>query len=684
MGLPLTAKPPWLVLLISVSVSFFAAYVTEQQARKTGQARFERYVEKLTYDIVHQLDTYSSLLRAGVGIFYASETVSRSEWGLFVGTLEVDRFYPGVQGIGYAAYLRPEDKAPFEAAISAEGFERFSVSPAGEREFYVPVTYLEPFTWRNQRAFGYDMFSEPARRKALERARDTGEASITGHVTLVQETEENVQAGFLMYVPVYQGKANPGTRNLRRDSIQGYVYAPFRMGRLLEAITKGGPKYLYFRITDGGLDGQTLYDSDPRNELDVGEYEATLPMEFGGREWTMLVRSTAMFDAAQSDNSTYWVLTAGLLDSFLLFAIVLGLVNNRRAAQQYSARMEHQLAVSEKFRQMADVAPTGLVAVDPLGNIELCNQRAVAMLGGREEDIVHHPIASFIPNQTPVRAAETARMVTCRSLTGIETPVELSQREAVLNGLTFMVYSLVDMTERKRQEDLLWRKTRELEQFVYAVSHDLKSPLVAITGLAEMLSQQPALLDDQENLHLLQRITANSRQMEQLLKDLLALSRVSHQSLALEFIELDALFEELRVRFWHAFEAEGALLEFERSGRGFWGHQTLILQLFSNLLGNALNYRDRQRQLKVKVTCKVARTGRVSMAVSDNGVGIDSEWQQKVFQLFTRRDSLNSSGSGLGLSICQAVVERHQGRIWLDSEVDVGTTFFVEIPSLKE
>ncbi|UTA47517.1 CHASE domain-containing protein [Simiduia sp. 21SJ11W-1] len=683
MGLPLSAKPAWLVLLISISVSFFAAYVTDQQARKTGQAQFERQVELLRLDIQHQLLIYSGLLRAGVGLFYASENVTRSEWRLFVGTLALDRHYPGIQGIGYAAYLARDDKPAFEAAITAEGFARFAIAPAGQRAFYTPVTYLEPFTWRNQRAFGYDMFSEPVRREAIARARDTGQASVSGHVTLVQETDEDVQAGFLMYVPVYRTREDPGSQVLRAQSIQGFVYAPFRMGRLLAAITEGKPNTLHFRITDQPS-GALLYDSSPGMSSAPGRYTAAVTMEMGGRAWRLDVQATPLFDGQQRDYGAAWVLAAGLVGSLLLFIIALTLAGHRRAAQAHADRMARQLALSEKFRHMADAAPTALVVVDPGGRIELCNQQAVALLGGPESALLQRPMDEFLPAKAAQLIGQQGQVVNCRSLEGVQCPVELSQRQAPLNGLIYTVYALVDVTERKRQEDLLRRKTRDLEQFVYAVSHDLKSPLVAITGLSEVLALQPAVADDPEARQLLGRITANSRQMEQLLQDLLALSRVSHQVLPLEYIDWASLLDDVQATHKAAFDAVGARLQLEALGDGFWGLRTLIMQLFNNLLQNAINYRDIDRPLKVTVACTTNHRGQTSIQVSDNGIGIETEWQEKVFQLFMRRDSRKTPGSGLGLAICEAVVERHQGRIWLESTLGEGTRFYIELPNLKE
>ena len=119
------------------------------------------------------------------------------------------RAIPGIQGMGYALFVAPEEKEAHIESVRAEGFPEYTIRPEGEREMYTSIIYLEPFDERNRQAFGYDMFSNDVRRTAMEQARDTGQPKMTGRITLVQEIDEDVQAGFLIYVPYYRN----GTTN---------------------------------------------------------------------------------------------------------------------------------------------------------------------------------------------------------------------------------------------------------------------------------------------------------------------------------------------------------------------------------------------------------------------------------------------------------------------------------------
>lgn len=697
-GMLLTSKPPWLVLVISLSISFFAAYITDLQVKETGNERFKRQTAALNYDIYHRLETYQSLLRAGVGMMNASGAVSRDEWYRYVATLEVDRLFQGVQGIGYSQYFSHNEKASYVESIRNEGFPDFTLRPEGERAFYSPVTYLEPFDWRNQRAFGYDMFSEPVRRAAMERARDTGELSISGIVILVQETEEDVQQGFLMYLPVYKTGLIPDSIAQRQKQLRGFVYAPFRINKLLSDISIKAGDALKFTILDEDSGSKVLFTSDPDNAAQDGQFRRTISMPFGGRTWRLEMISSQKYDAEQGDGSAVIVLAVGLVGSLILFVMTVILYFHKRTAQGHAQLLAEQLHISKKFQRMADFAPTALVTVDEEGMVDLYNQEALRLFGYSKEELQGCSVEQLVPQRfrgehpayranylkkPEQRAMGSGRDLYCQTKNGVELPVEIAIMPAQLNRSGYTVCSIVDISERKRQEDLLLRKSQELEQFVYAVSHDLKSPLVAISGLAEMASQDVASENFSTISTYLNRVIANTKQMEILLNDLLELSRVAYKKLDIDKIYVNEFVDELRVLHEESVLSVGGDFKVVGVGKCFFAHKTLLHQLFSNLIGNAIKYRDVARPLCVNVLVSVDDSGDMRAAVTDNGVGIEPSWQTRVFDLFVRKDSTDKTGSGVGLSICKAVVDRHGGKLGLDSELGQGSKFTIYIPSKK-
>ncbi|MBS4099087.1 MAG: CHASE domain-containing protein, partial [Sulfuricella sp.] len=207
---------PWLVLLAGLAVTFMVYRSNQTDTRRALETEFAHRVNQLSGSIEVRLRGYEQVLRGAAGLFAASVSVERHEFRDYVAALNLEKHYPGIQGVGYARLVRPHDLATHVAAIRKEGFPDYAVRPDGERETYTPVIYIEPFSGRNLRAFGYDMFSEPVRRAALERARDEGNTAISGKLKLLQEIDRDVQAGFIMYLPVYRNGLPHATPAERR------------------------------------------------------------------------------------------------------------------------------------------------------------------------------------------------------------------------------------------------------------------------------------------------------------------------------------------------------------------------------------------------------------------------------------------------------------------------------------
>jgi hypothetical protein len=159
--------------------------------------------------------------------------------------------------------LRPGERAAHEAAVRAEGFPDYAISPPGERDPLSSIVFLEPFSGRNLRAFGYDMYSEPVRREAMERARDSGEQALSGKLVLVQETDVDVQAGFMIYEPVYRRGMPLNTVDERRAALRGFVYAPLRAGDLMRRLFRVPATEIEVELFDGQpAPGNLLFSSE--------------------------------------------------------------------------------------------------------------------------------------------------------------------------------------------------------------------------------------------------------------------------------------------------------------------------------------------------------------------------------------------------------------------------------------
>lgn len=262
-----------------------------------------------------------------------------------------------------------------------------------------------------------------------------------------------------------------------------------------------------------------------------------------------------------------------------------------------------------------------------------------------------------------------------------------------------------DITQRKADEaslkqfaDDLAEKNKELETIVYTVSHDLRSPLVNVQGFSRQLNracdkirtglaaasaggapmtemQQPLDVTIPQALHF---INAGVSKMDQLLNGLLRYSRYGRVSLNILPLDMQKLIGDVIAAIKFQLDEAKAHVEVAPLPP-CWGDLVQTSQVFANLLDNALKYRSPDRPLRVRITAQLGETHAV-YAVADNGIGIASQHQAKVFEIFHRLDPQHSPGEGLGLTIAQRVLERQKGKIWVESTEGQGSTFFVSLP----
>ena len=192
------------ILLASLIITALASRFTKSEVDAVAKREFDFVCNEILAKIQDRLKVHEQILRSGAAFYEASENVTRAEWHCFTERQKLDQQLPGVQGIGFALLIPRQQLARHVQDIRAEGFPEYHVRPEGQRETYSSIIYLEPFADRNIRAFGYDMLTESIRREAMERARDQDAAALSGKVVLVQETNKDVQAGTLMYMPVYR------------------------------------------------------------------------------------------------------------------------------------------------------------------------------------------------------------------------------------------------------------------------------------------------------------------------------------------------------------------------------------------------------------------------------------------------------------------------------------------------
>lgn len=357
----------WVILFISITLTITAYFVSKYYAKERAWDQFYFRSLEIEQAVRDRLYIYEEMLWSGVGFIYASDQIDRKNFAQFVKTLDINKRWPGIQGFGYSVPVLPEEKEAHINGVRGEGFADFKIYPEGKRDLYSSIIYLEPFDWRNQRAFGYDMWSNPTRREAMKRARDNGEAATSGIITLVQETDKNIQPGFLMYLPVYKTKYIPETLAERRNQFQGWIYAPFRAEDLMNGILRNHRPDLEFEIFDGEkMSAETLlYDSNKFFHLNDAAhdpvFERTMKVKLQGRYWTIYFHTNTNFYNDINDNQPLFIAIAGGIVDLLLFYVIYAMyfINQRarRIAESMTREVENSKEVLKETvkRRTADL-----------------------------------------------------------------------------------------------------------------------------------------------------------------------------------------------------------------------------------------------------------------------------------------------------------------------------------------
>ena len=256
-----------------------------------------------------------------------------------------------------------------------------------------------------------------------------------------------------------------------------------------------------------------------------------------------------------------------------------------------------------------------------------------------------------------------------------------------------------DITELMHYTDVLVEKNKELENYVYVTSHDLRSPLVNIQGFSSRLKRHTDKIGeltvacemdqhtreslteiiDQKIPHTLEYIFNSVGKMEKMLNSLLHISRTGRLAMNVQPVKMHALISKVIHTVEYQMQELGAKLDIEQLP-DCYGDESLLNQLFSNIITNAIKYRDEERTLKLSIS-GVSRYKKVLYRIMDNGIGIPAEHLKKIWYVFYRVDNKRVQGDGIGLSVVKRIVEKHHGKIWVESTERYGTTFFIELPA---
>lgn len=354
----------------------------------------------------------------------------------------------------------------------------------------------------------------------------------------------------------------------------------------------------------------------------------------------------------------------------------------------------------DRLRLVIEAAPSGMLMVEKAGKIVLVNSQIERLFGYNRSELLGQPVEILVPvpsrdkhpgfRESFFAVPEARAMGVGRDLYGLrkdgtQVPVEIGLNPLVSQGESFVLASVVDISERKRTEQTirekvieLQRSNEDLQQFAYVCSHDLQEPLRVIANYTQLLAKRyQGSLDDKGNQFIGFIVDATKR-MQGLINDLLLYSRVQTRQQEFQDTNCEDAISAALSNLKMAIQESNAYVEYGKMPT-IKGDVLQLTQLFQNLIGNAIKFRSEERP-HVQIAAQ-NESGRWRFSVRDNGLGLDMKYADRIFVIFQRLHSKEAyPGSGIGLAICKKIVERHGGSIWAESEPGKGTTFVFELP----
>jgi len=365
-------------------------------------------------------------------------------------------------------------------------------------------------------------------------------------------------------------------------------------------------------------------------------------------------------------------------------------------------RAEEALLVSEaRYRALYRDNPTMIFTLDDRGTILSVNPFGAGQLGYETAELEGRPVAEVIHEEDRSAMAEQIRVCLLnpgrpyrskfrkvRKDGGTLWVEEIAQAVCDLNGALNVLVVCQDITERKRTEERitrimadLARSNKDLEQFAYAISHDLQAPLRSMSGFAQLLLGNYRDRLDEEAGKYMDFIVRGAERMQKMIDDILAYSRVGTRGAEFSTVDFEAVLSQAAENLRSSIEESGAVITRDPLPNAK-ADQSQMIMLLQNLLSNAIKFVVETPRVHVSAARKGAEW---VFSVRDNGIGIAPEQFGRLFILFQRLHTTEEyPGTGIGLAICKRIVERHGGRIWVESGPGRGSTFFFSLPERKD
>jgi len=458
------------VLATGCGLSIAAWRYSLHTEHEANRIRFERRVDDAAGALQQRLDDAVRLLRSSAALFAASREVGRADWKAFADQQNLEESFPGLLGLGHAMLVGPQDLPRLHTAVHLEGLPDYQVWPAGGRTLYAPVLYREPTNTSNQRALGFDLLTDPVRREAMHKARDSGQPALSAPTHVVGEGDSARHSTSVLFLPIYQRHRPVMTLEQRRAAVQGWVYTPVHLRGLMALLVRQRAADMVVELWDGPLDAPPttrLYQANDEIAAAIPRFSPThraeRAVDIGGRRWTLRMASLPTFDASQPSGGAQLILAGGIAITLLMTALVGTLLNMRGRAVSLADRLSAAYRASEaRVRTVLDNAAEGILTVDGAGRLITANPTARMMLGLPTGPLDALTLKQVLPVDTDTLRHHAERAANQTGTRLWRTEVKLGELTLLMSasevtlddGLRCLVLLLSDVSELERARAL--------------------------------------------------------------------------------------------------------------------------------------------------------------------------------------------------------------------------------------
>ncbi len=496
---------PLLVLSASLGVTWIVWDHERQAAHHELLSQFNYSLGDAVSRVEQRMGTYELLLRGVQSLFSATGGLNRERFRDYVNTLDLDANFSGIQTIGVVQWVPAAQLDAHLADMRRQGVAAYAIQPGGSRSDYAPIIQREPYIGVNRTALGFDAWADPVRRHAMERARDSGMATISGKVRLSVDTGPTARPGFVMYLPIYAPGQSQDSVAQRRAHLVGWAYASFRMHDVIASLYGEELPGLTLTVFDGvgPTEPALLYRSrDARNPNLPEVIAANEYLVVGGHDWTLSMSANDAFKARFGRNAEWLIASAGSGLSLLLALLTWLMMTGRGRAERLASKMTRELRESEeKFRAIADCTVNWEVWWGPDGKPRWINPSVQEYIGYTVDECMAMPdFASTLIHPEDLPRVMPEFLKGRQGFRGDDLEFRCVRKDG---SLVWLSVSWVPISDAKGDfigfrtsgRDITERKQVEAELRIAAVAFDSLEPMLITDASATILRVNSAFTE---------------------------------------------------------------------------------------------------------------------------------------------------------------------------------------------